>query len=403
MNPGFADIEIEVDEVARTLGVSFLLDADVRKRLSQGGTHSLGSQIYDPESGLFLYEGPWTPLDPEARARMQIELPKEKGGYHVYVSPIEAGKRWLYQTGAPFLLIEASVQREAIEQVEPRVLTLRELAGRRRNAAFREVFSGPFKALARNAGLIRSLARRDVLARYRGSFGDVAWTLLHPLLLMATYFFVFGIVLQARLGTDTSRTGFALYFLAGMIPWLAFSETIGRAPNSILEHRNFVKKLIFPVEILPAVQTASGLAGSLFALTLFVVALLLLHDGGVPASTLALPLIAIPQAALTLGLAWFLAALGVYFRDLAQIMGFVLTLIFFLTPICYPESALPAQAQFLKASPIYAIVRGYRYLLLEGVVPSLPYFLKLWALAAVFFFGGFGVFRKLRRSFADVI
>jgi lipopolysaccharide transport system permease protein len=403
MSAGYSDIEIEVDEVARTLAVSFDLDEDTRKRLRVDGAHSLGSQIYDPESGLFLYEGPWTPLDPDARASMQIELPKEKGGYHVYVSPIESGERWLYQTGAPFLLIEASVQREAIEQVDPRVLTLSELAGRRRKAAIREVFTGPFTALARNVGLIRSLARRDILARYRGSFGDVAWTLLHPLLLMATYFFVFGVVLQARLGTDTSRTGFALYFLAGMIPWLAISETIGRAPNAILEHRNFVKKLIFPVEILPAVHTASGLAGSLFALSLFLIALISLREGGVPASTLALPLIAIPQAAFTLGLAWFLAALGVYFRDLAQIMGFVLTLVFFLTPICYPESALPPQADFLRASPIYAIVRGYRYLLLEGVVPSVPYILKLWAMAALVFFGGFAVFRKLRRSFADVI
>ena len=90
------------------------------------------------------------------------------------------------------------------------------------------------------------MARRDVLARYRGSFGDVFWTVLNPLLLMGTYFFVFGIVLQTRFGPDASRTGFALYFLAGMLPWLAFSEPVGRSPHVIWEHRNFVKKLVFP-------------------------------------------------------------------------------------------------------------------------------------------------------------
>src|ERR1019366_987589 len=109
------------------------------------------------------------------------------------------------------------------------------------------------------------------------SFGDVFWTILNPLLLMATYFFVFGIVLQTRFGPDGSRTGFALYFLAAMLPWLAFSEPVGRSPYVVLEHRNFVKKLLFPLEALPVVQVVSGFITELFAMAVYMIGLLILR------------------------------------------------------------------------------------------------------------------------------
>ena len=159
------------------------------------------------------------------------------------------------------------------------------------------------------------MVRRDVMARYRGSFGDVLWTVLNPLLLMVTYYFVFGIVLRARFAGDESRTGFALYFLAGMMPWLPFSEAVGRAPAVVLEHRNFVKKLLFPIEILPVNLTLSGLVTQAFALGMFLV-FILVTRGGLHATTLWLPVLLVPQVLLTLGLAWFLAALGAYVRDL---------------------------------------------------------------------------------------
>ena len=184
------------------------------------------------------------------------------------------------------------------------------------------------------------MARRDILARYRGSFGDVFWTVLNPLLLMSTYFFVFGIVLQSRFPGDQSRTGFALYFLAGMLPWLAFSEPVGRAASVILEHRNFVKKLVFPLDTLPVNQVVSGLVTELFGAGVFVAGLLIIRHT-VPAAVLWLPVLLVPQLMFTLGVCWFLAALGVYMRDLGQIMALVLTLWFFITPICYPESHQP--------------------------------------------------------------
>ena len=126
------------------------------------------------------------------------------------------------------------------------------------------------------------MARRDILARYRGSFGDVFWTVLNPLLLMATYFFVFGIVLRRP---DQSRSAFALYFLAGMLPWLAFSEPVGRASYVILEYRNFVKKLVFPLETLPVNLVIAGAVTQVFAMAIFLVGLLAAR-GSIPLTVL---------------------------------------------------------------------------------------------------------------------
>jgi lipopolysaccharide transport system permease protein len=247
------------------------------------------------------------------------------------------------------------------------------------------------------------MARRDVAGRYRGSFGGLFWALLNPLLLMLTYFFVFGVVLRTRFGTDPSRAGFALYFLAGMLPWLAFSEAAGRAPTVMLEYRNFVKKLVFPLEILPVAQVASALVTQGFALAVFLV-MLTAARGTVPLSVAWLPALLVPQILFTLGVCWSLAALGVYVRDLGQVNGFLLTLWFFLTPICYPEASLPQEALWLLSkNPMFVLVRGFRAALLEGQAPAFGPLWKLWLVAAAVFVAGHAIFYRLRRSFPDVI
>ena len=133
----------------------------------------------------------------------------------------------------------------------------------------------------RNRGLIRVMVRRDILGRYRGSFGGAFWTIINPLLLMLTYFFVFGVVLRDRYDPDATWSSFALYFLAGMLPWLAFSEAAGRAPGVMLEHRNFVKKLVFAVETLPVNLVVAGLVTELFAIILYCVFLLLINHAAI--------------------------------------------------------------------------------------------------------------------------
>jgi len=247
------------------------------------------------------------------------------------------------------------------------------------------------------------MVRRDILGRYRGSFGGVFWALLNPLLLMLTYFFVFGLVLQARFGGDPSREGFALYFLAGMLPWLPFSEAVGRAPNVLLEHGNFIKKLVFPVETLPVNLVVSALVTQFFALAIFLIGLLFFR-GSIPATALWLPALLVPQLLLTLGLTWLFAALGLLFRDLAQVTGFLLTLWFFLTPICYPEESLPANAKLILAlNPFFLLVRAFRDVLLGGRAPDLLQYVVLCSVGAAAFLVGYSVFHRMRRSFADLV
>jgi lipopolysaccharide transport system permease protein len=247
------------------------------------------------------------------------------------------------------------------------------------------------------------MVRRDITARYRGSFGDLFWTVLNPLLLMLTYYFVFGVVLRTRFGVDQSSGSFVLYFLAGMLPWLAFSEAVGRAPNSMLEHRTFVKKLVFPLDTISITHAAAGLVTELFGLAVFLCFIVALR-GGVPATAAWLPLLLAPQLLFTLGVCWFLAGLGVFMRDLIQMMGFILTLWFFITPICYPEQSMPpAAVAILSKNPLFMLVRGYRAVLLEGHAPGAALLVAIWVIGAVVFLVGHAWFSKLRKAFADVV
>ena len=369
---------------------------------------SLGWQFFDPVTGCFILEGAWTPLSgeikPGEKASFDLTIPfsQQKGAYRIYVSTIASGG-WAYVHGAPFLVIGVEAGAGAVQILHHEITTLGTLRRRRLWRSLPRFFTAPLRTISHNRRLIRSMARRDILARYRGSFGDVFWTILNPLLLMATYFFVFGVVLQSRFGPDQTRIGFALYFLAGMLPWLAFSEPVGRSAQVVIEHRNFVKKLIFPIETLPVNQVVAGLVTEGFAAAVFLTALLVIR-GYVPLSVAWLPALLIPQLLFTLGVCWFLAALGVFMRDLGQIMGFLLTLWFFITPICYAEGALHGTAQvILRKNPLYVLVRGYRAILLESHPPELLPVLKLWIVAAIVFLCGYAWFYKLRKSFADVI
>jgi lipopolysaccharide transport system permease protein len=250
------------------------------------------------------------------------------------------------------------------------------------------------------------MVRRDILGRYRGSFGGVFWTVIQPLLLILTYAFVFGVVLRSRFPGDPSRLGFVLYFLAGMLPWLAFSEAAGRAPSVLMEHRNFVKKLVFAVETLPVNLVASGLVSEAFALLLYC-ALIVVARRSLPWTVLWLPALVVPQVLFTAGVSWCLAALGALVRDLGQLIGFALTIWFFLTPICYPEQSLeslpPWAGPLFAKNPIYVLVRGYRAIFLENHAPALAPLGKFWLLALAVFLLGHAGFYKLKKSFADLL
>jgi lipopolysaccharide transport system permease protein len=387
---------VQAQSEGEAIRVRFTLDAP------GPGTQVVGWQLYDPDSGAFLFEGEWQEATPHqaghADVDLSVTLPPDDGPYRIQVAPVEDRAR--------FILIDAHVGQGRVSIHPPRVTTQSRERRARTLAAIPKAFVYPISSIWKNHKLMASMVQRDILARYRGSFGGALWTFLNPLLLMLTYFFVFGVVLNAKLGTDTSRTGFVLYLLAGMLPWLAFAEAVGRSPSIILEHRNFVKKLVFPIETLPVNIVISGAVTEAFGLLVFLVALLLAR-GAIPATLAWIPALLIPQLMLTAGICWFLAGLGVYMRDLGQIMGFILTLWFFLTPICYPEPA-PGQipetvARILRMNPIYVLVRGYRMVLLEHQPPHLFALGVLWIVSAAAAVCGYAWFHRLRKSFADVI
>lgn len=369
----------------------------------------LGWQLFDPAAARFISDGEWTAIPSAVRPgesvalRVNIALAPERGGYHIYISPVESAGGWLYDQGEKFLLVSADVAGGQVRVTDWQVTSTRQIRLRNLRRVSPELLLDPVRSIWRSRRLIFSMVRRDVLARYRGSFGGALWTLLNPLLLMGTYFFVFGVVLRTKFGSDASGSEYVLYFLAGMLPWLPISEAVGRAPNVIPDYRNFVRKLVFPLETLNVVQVFSGLVTELVALVIFVAGLVWMR-GGVPASVVWLPALIVPQILMTLGICWFLSALGAFVRDLGQVIGFILTLWFFLTPICYPESGLPKRAvSILEKNPLFFLVRAYRDVFLEQRAPQLEGLLIFSLIACVLFFAGFAWFYKLRKSFADVI
>jgi len=352
----------------------------------EGGSGVIGWQLLDPATGAFLYEGEWAESND-----VLVTLPEEEGPYRVQVAPVADRGR--------FIAIDAQVGGESVEISAPRVVSVSGENFGRAVRAIPKAFAMPVASLWSNRKLIRSMVQRDILARYRGSFGGALWAFLTPLLLMATYFFVFGVVLKTRFSADSSTSGYVFYFLAGMLPWLAFSESVGRSPTVILEYRTFVKKLVFPLDTLPMNLVLSGLVTEAFGIAIFIAGLFIARDG-VPASILWLPLLLVPQVLLTVGVSWILAATGVFVRDLGQVIGFLLTLWFFLTPICYEERPdLP----FLQLNPIFILVRGYRAVLLQDVSPWNAGLGWLWAGSAAVAILGYAWFHRLRKSFADVV
>jgi lipopolysaccharide transport system permease protein len=389
-----------------------LIEGDSRLKIGfEFSNHSseevlVGYQVFEYETGNVLIDGPRfaaVTAGHKQSVRAEIEVPAEDGRYQFFISPLREGVAWGYETNQPFLVADVSVRGGVSKLLDWRLTTRRRHSLQRFLRSAARAWILPFTAIWRNRSLIRSMVRRDLMSRYSGSFGGAFWAFLNPLLLMVTYFFVFGVVLQARFGQDPSQAGFALYFLAGMLPWMAFAEAAGRSPGLMLEHRVFVKKLVFPVETLPVNLVVAGLVSEAFALVIFIAALFLAR-GDVPATVVWLPVIIVPQVLFTAGLCWFLAALGVFVRDLSQVIGFMLTLWFFLTPICYPETSLPPEAAAaLKYNPMTALVRCYRAVFLEPGPPPTGALWKFWALGVATFILGHAWFYKLRRSFADVI
>lgn len=257
-----------------------------------------------------------------------------------------------------------------------------------------------------HAHLIRQLVMRDVRQRYSGSALGVLWMLAQPLLLLAVYSFVFTQVFQARWGNlpnADDAAPFALILFAGLIMHQFLADVLGRAPRLMVDHASYVKKIIFPLEILPIIATGSALFHAMVYIVVLVIGLFIC--GITPHATwIYAPFVLLPFAAFTLGLCYILASLGTYLRDIQQLMGLLLTVLMFMSPIFYPLEALPEHwREFLFLNPLTWVVTAWRSLLFYQNIPSL-YF---WGgyLFACFTTCGFGFwwFQKTRKGFAEVM
>lgn len=259
-------------------------------------------------------------------------------------------------------------------------------------------------SLWRNRSLVRASASREVLGRYRGSIGGILWSLVTPLLMLAVYTFVFGEIFRARWTAGSeSRTEFALVLFAGLIVFNLFAECVNRAPGLILANVNYVKKVVFPLEILPWVTLGSALFHGIVSLCVWLLAYALLF-GAPHATVLYLPLILAPFVLLIAGLSWTLASLGVYLRDISQFIGILTTVMMFLSPIFYPATALPESYRYLLyLNPLTPAIEQTRDVLFWGKSPDFPMLLLYWAAAAILAWLGFAWFQKTRKGFADVL
>ncbi|HZH89237.1 MAG TPA: ABC transporter permease [Pyrinomonadaceae bacterium] len=251
--------------------------------------------------------------------------------------------------------------------------------------------------------LIRSLARRELAARYRGSALGVVWAMLTPAVMIAIYTFIFAGIFGARFGASGTAWDYALYLFCALLPWTAFQDSLQVSAGVIVAHANLVKRVVFPLEALPVAQVLAALSTQMLG-TIVLVAGVVVIRRELHLSLLWLPVLVLPQLVLMLGAAWLVSSLGVFLRDTGQVVSLLLVAWMFLTPIIYPEQIVPARYRaFIDANPFTPLVRNYRRILLEGVAPDwtgLAYF-TLFALTV--FVCGYWWFARTRKNFADVI
>lgn len=262
------------------------------------------------------------------------------------------------------------------------------------------------KSFWRNRQLIAQMTRREVVGRYRGSIMGLAWSFFNPVLMLTVYTFVFSEVFKTRWGGpggDESKTQFAIVLFVGMIVLGLFSEVVNRAPALILSNVNYVKKVVFPLEILPVVAMGAALFHMLISLCVLLAAFLL-FNGYLQWTAVFIPFVLLPLIVLTLGLGWMLASIGVFLRDVGQTIGIITTILMFLSPVFYPISAVPERFRsFIMANPLTFIIEQAREVLVWGRTPDWlglgTYLLVACAIAWV----GYGWFQKTRKGFADVL
>jgi lipopolysaccharide transport system permease protein len=270
---------------------------------------------------------------------------------------------------------------------------------------FTEFFNFPGMAcnLWRHRDLISMMAWRDFSSRYRGSMGGLLWSLIQPIVMMAVYTVVFSLFLKIRFTTDASPLTFSVYLLCGLLPWNAFSEGLQVSKDVIRSNTNLVKRVVFPLEILPLNAALTATIHQLIGF-LLLIPLCWGVNRGLYVTLLLVPAILVMQLLLAVGLNWIAASLAVYLPDLGQIVSLLLGVWFFLTPIFYPEDVAPPQAGILfQVNPMARLVRLYRDAFMTGQWPTGE---SLWVTLLIclfIFLCGYFWFMHSKKGFADVL
>lgn len=251
--------------------------------------------------------------------------------------------------------------------------------------------------------LITIMVWRDLFGKYRGSLLGALWPIINPLGHLLLYTFVFSIVLKVRFGTDPNMSTYALFLMAGLLPWGALSESLSRSPACILEVPNLVKRVVFPLEILPLAIVVSSLFSELIGLSVLVL-VGSVYFGTFHWTLVYLPFIIVSQTLFIAGCSWLLASLGVFIQDLRHFMSLALSVWMYTSPLIYPASSFPPEFQFLAwANPMAGIIGDYRRVMLQGLAPDWFNFSIYTTAGLALWLAGFYFFYKTKHSFADVM
>ena len=262
------------------------------------------------------------------------------------------------------------------------------------------------RSMLYNRQLIVHMTKREVTGRYKGSVLGLVWSFFNPVLMLVIYTVVFSEIFKSRwsgIGGSESKTQFAVVLFVGMIVLNLFAEVINRAPGLITSNVNYVKKVVFPLEILPIIATGAALLHAIISLGVLLVALAL-FNGYLYWTAFFTPLILLPFVILIIGLALMLAALGVFLRDVSQTIALMTTALMFLSPIFYPVTALPERFRpFIMANPLTFIIEQAREVLIWGHLPNWSGLGIYTMVATTVVWAGYAWFQKTRKGFADVL
>lgn len=258
--------------------------------------------------------------------------------------------------------------------------------------------------ITRNRSLIGQFVKRETIAKYKGSFLGIFWSIVTPILMIVVYTFVFSQIFNAKWGAEySSNLDFALMAYCGLATFSIFSEVVSRAPSLILSNVNYVKKVIFPLDIFSIISIGTALVTAAINYGL-VILFELVYKHSVPWTAILLPIVILPMLFLIAGLSWFLSSIGVFIRDIGHAMGIIIQALMLLSPIFYPAEVVPeAFRWFYSINPINYYIENVRNVLILGQIPNPYTFLLQLVIALILMYAGWLWFKKTKSSFADVM